>query len=314
MHKIKNFPIMFFAVIMGMGGFSLVVFALSEKFKFSLVFFDIFRVISTSLFMIIVVFYLMKIILYFNAFKAEINHPIKINFTATFSISLLILAMLWKDFPVFYQSLFYIGLVFQTFITFYVISFWIKNNLEIKHSNPAWFIPVVGNLIVVIAGEKEWAWLWYYFSIAMFFYGILFSIIFYRILFHDQLAMKFIPTMFIMLAPPAVGFLSYVKIVGYDLFAQSLFSLTLFFSFLLFFMFKSFFKLKFFLSWWAFTFPSAAAILAILKFYEFSHESIFLYFGVFLFVILCIMMLLVGFYTLKNIINQSIFEEEPVLK
>ena len=60
MNKIQNFPIMLFTTIMGLGGLSM----------------DIFR----------------------NSVKAELHHPIKINFFPAFSISLLLLAALFSEF------------------------------------------------------------------------------------------------------------------------------------------------------------------------------------------------------------------------
>ena len=64
---------------------------------------------------------------------------------------------------------------------------------------------------------------------------ILFALILYRIIFHHQLVEKFMPTMFIFIAPPAIGFIAYIKIVGQlDLTAQFLYDIGLFFTLLLF--------------------------------------------------------------------------------
>jgi tellurite resistance protein len=51
----------------------------------------------------------------------------------------------------------------------------------------------------------------------------LFAIILNRIIFHNQFAPKFMPTLFILIAPPAIGFISYIKLTGsLDFFAQIL--------------------------------------------------------------------------------------------
>lgn len=308
----EKFPIMFFAVIMGLCGFVLATLELGIVIEsgVALVVSEVSRWICLGMFVVFVFCYGLKILSAPESVRSEIHHPIKINFFATFSISLLLLAKLYEEYALVYDVFFGLGLVLQTFLTFYVIAFWIRNNMEIKHSNPAWFIPIVGNIIVVAAGKKEFGFLWYYFDVAMFFYVVLFIIIFYRILFHDQLAQKFIPTLFIMLAPPSMGFSTYIKLEGYDFFAQFLFSVMLFFVFLFFFLYKSFLKLKFFLSWWAFTFPSAAVVMAVLKMYELMPEHrVWLYLGVFLYVCLCVIMCIVSFLTIKGIVDSSIFEE-----
>ncbi|MFX4155809.1 C4-dicarboxylate ABC transporter, partial [Aliarcobacter butzleri] len=76
--------------------------------------------------------------------------------------------------------------------------------------NPAWFIPIVGNLIVPLAGVGivDNTILYFYFSIGIFFWINLFAIILNRIIFHNQFAPKLKPTHFILIAPPAIGFIS----------------------------------------------------------------------------------------------------------
>ena len=301
--RIANFPIMFFAVTMGLGGLSLGYKAINEVFEISNFIFEILRFFTLGIFSIISLFYVTKFLKFPQSCKAEFSHPIKINFFAAFPISLLLLSILFKeDGGIFYSAIFCVGVAIQTFLTLYIVSFWIKNNMLIQHSNPAWFIPIVGNLIVILAAKENSQFLWYYFSVGLFFYIVLFSIIFYRIIFHDQLAQKFIPTLFIMIAPPAIAFLDYIKLGGnFDFTAQIFLNLTIFFVLLIFFMFKSFFGLKFFLSWWAFTFPTAAATIAFMKAYELSKEQIFAYLGAGMFSVLSILILIVGFFTIKSI-------------
>ncbi|QKG29093.1 SLAC1 anion channel family protein [Campylobacter sp. RM16187] len=305
--KISNFPIMLYAIIMGLGGLTLAYEKLNLVVQISDFLFEILRLTTSLIFVIITIIYSIKIIKYKEEVKAEINHPIKINFFAAFAISLFLLAALWRDIGTLHYILFYIALIFQTFFTFYVIAFWINKNMLINHSNPAWFIPIVGNLIVVIASESKSEFLWYYFSIGVFFWIVLFTIIFYRIIFHDQLAQKFMPTLFIFIAPPAVAFLGYMKLTGsFDTFAHILLNLTLFFVGLIFFMYKNFMKLKFFLSWWAFTFPTAAASIAFIRAYELNKGDIFLCFGILAFIFLLFFIGVVSYFTVKAIKNNEI--------
>lgn len=307
MSKIKNFPIMFFAVIMGLGGLSLAYEKLNLVFSLSNFVFEILRSITSLVFIIITTIYVVKFIKFNEQVREEFAHPIKINFFAAFSISLFLLSAMWREFNLLHQILFYFALAIQSFLTLYVVSFWINKNMLISHSNPAWFIPIVGNLVVVIASKESSLFLWYYFSVGMFFWVILFTIVFYRIIFHDQLAQKFIPTLFILIAPPAVGFLGYLKLTGnFDTMAQILLNLTLFFVFLILFMFRNFTKLKFFLSWWAFTFPTAASSMAFLRAYELSGELFFAILSVILFILLVFFICLVSYFTIRAIIKNEI--------
>jgi tellurite resistance protein len=118
----------------------------------------------------------------------------------------------------------------------------------------------------------------FYFSVGAFFWFILFVIFLNRVIFHDQLAQKFIPTLFILIAPPAVGFISYYRLTGqWDLFGEFLLSIMYFFVLLLVFLIKSFRNLKFFISWWAFTFPLDALTIASVLAYQVSKKPFYIY-------------------------------------
>ena len=176
------------------------------------------------------------------------------------------LAIIYKEhYPTISAYFWYPGTILHFYLTMHTIAFWINNNQELAHSNPAWFIPIVGNVLVPVAGVgfANLGILIFFFSTGMFFWMILFAILLNRIIFHHQMAQKFMPTMFILIAPPAVGFIAYFKMYGeIDHFAYFLFNLALFFTILVAFMYKNFVKIKFFISWWAFVFPLAAMAIA----------------------------------------------------
>lgn len=307
MNKISNFPIMFYAVVMGLGGLCVAYESLNKLLKLSQSVGFVLNAFTSVVFAFISFIYVIKIIKFPNEVRAELNHPIKINFFAAFAISLLLLAIVFKNNESAHFGLFYTGLVAQTFMSFYVVASWINRNLEIKHSNPAWFIPIVGNLLVITAAQGKDSYLWFYFSFALFFYIVLFSIIFYRILFCDQLPAKFMPTLFIFIAPPSVAFIDYIKLTGnFNEFSMFFLSLAIFFGVLVLFMYKNFLKLKFFLSWWAFTFPTAALCIALVKAYELTEHKGFLWGGLAAFIGLCALITSVAFYTIKSIKNNDI--------
>jgi tellurite resistance protein len=150
----------------------------------------------------------------------------------------------------------------------------------------------VGNVLVPITGVNyagvEVAQ--FYFSIGIFFWVILFTIVLYRIIFHHQFPAKFLPTLFIFIAPAAVGFISYVKIaegiekitsgavhiqyILFDFFAHFLYDVGLFFTLLVFFMFRLFVKVPYAITWWAYTFPMAAMTIASILNYHLNKVAI----------------------------------------
>lgn len=309
-NRLKNFPIMMFAIVMGLSGLAIVyqkaadTFGLSKMIGTSLAYLDI------IVFVVISLLYLTKIFKYFSDVKEEFDHPVRLNFFAAISISLLLICIIFhKINPEISHVLWYSGTILQTIFTFYTISFWINENLELHHSSPAWFIPVVGNIIVPVAGAGfiDKNILMYYFAVGLFFWIILTAILINRIIFHNQLAVKFIPTMFIFIAPPSLGFIAYVKMSGeFDMFASFLYNLGLFFTFLLFFMYKNFTNLKFFISWWAFTFPLAAISIASMLAFTKSGIVIYSYFSYLFVCVTTIVIFIVTYKTLQHMLKKEI--------
>ena len=304
--RLQFFPIMMFAIIMGLSGLTLVYKRMSEMLFFPSIVVTVMTIITTVLFFTILYFYILKLIKHKNEVKKEFSHPIRINFFAASSISTLILSMIYRnDIDLAAQIFFFVGACLHIFFTFYTIKYWINNNLEMQHSNPAWFIPIVGNLIVPIAGKGfvDDSVLYFYFSIGIFFWIILFSIILNRIIFHNQFAPKFMPTLFILIAPPAIGFISYIKLTGsLDFFAQILFNLGLFFTILVFVMYKNFINIKFFISWWAFTFPMAAITLATILMYDLTHKN---FYGILAYVLMTITTVIIILVARQTIIHMT---------
>jgi tellurite resistance protein len=304
--RLQFFPIMMFAIIMGLAGLTLVFKKMHEALSLPSIIVVSMTVITTVLFFVILFFYILKLIKHRNEVKKEFSHPIRINFFAASSISTLILSMIYRhDIDLAAEIFFIVGAILHIFFTFYTIKFWINNNLEMQHSNPAWFIPIVGNLIVPIAGKGfvDDTILYFYFSIGIFFWIILFSIILNRIIFHNQFAPKFMPTLFILIAPPAIGFISYIKLTGgLDFFAQILFNLGLFFTILVFVMYKNFINIKFFISWWAFTFPMAAITLATILMYDLTQNN---FYGILAYVLMTITTIIIILVARQTIIHMT---------
>jgi tellurite resistance protein len=141
----------------------------------------------------------------------------------------------------------------------------------------------VGNVLVPVAGVKL-GYLdvsWFFFSIGVLFWGILLTIIFYRVLFHHPIDERLMPTLFILIAPPAVGFIAYTRLTGgeLDTFARVLYYAGLFLTLLLFTQVGRFARLKFFLSWWAYSFPLAAISIASMVMYELSGTDAYRWIG-----------------------------------
>ncbi|HSH41536.1 MAG TPA: SLAC1 anion channel family protein [Arenicellales bacterium] len=267
--RLQHFPISWFAMVMGLSGFTIAWMRAATLLGAPKGIGSGLLAVTISAFVILALLYTVKLVSYRSAVAAELNHPVKINFFPTVSIALILIGMATLDAtPGVSKVLWSIGVVLHLLFTVYVMSVWINHTkFQIHHMNPAWFIPVVGNILVPIAGVHHYSpeISWFCFSIGLVFWIVLLTIVYYRVIFHDPLPDRLVPTMFILIAPPAVGFISYLSLVGeIDVFARILYYAGLFLTLLLLTQIRRFARLHFFLSWWAYSFPMAAITIATL--------------------------------------------------
>jgi tellurite resistance protein len=271
--RLRFFPISFFAMVMGLTGLSIAWQKAEITYGLQLKMSEALLALAAISFLLLLVLYLNKLFRHLDAVRKELAHPVQLNFFPTLSISLILLGTAaLHQWPAIAGILWVIGTVLHLLFTLYVMSVWIHHeHFEIYHFNPAWFIPVVGNALVPIAGVPlgfvEVSW--FFFSIGMLFWLVLLAIIMYRVLFHQPLDSRLMPTFFILIAPPAIGFLAYVQLTGsIDAFARFLYYSGLFLTLLLVTQVARFVRIEFYLSWWAYSFPLAAITIASLVMYE----------------------------------------------
>lgn len=303
--KLQYFPITTFAIIMGLSGLTIVLGKFYHMQWLPEFPFKIFLFFTFALFLFFTVTYARKAVNHWEEVLKDFNHPIRINFFSAFSISFILLSIAFLSYwPFLSMVLWWVGVILHTVIMLHTIKFWIQQNFEIKFMNPAWFIPVVGNILVPVAGVEfmPQAFSFIYFAIGFFFWIILFAIFLNRVIFHHQLPQKFIPTLFILIAPPAVGFIAYIRIAqSWDAFAVFMLFIAYFFVALLISLRKSFYKIQFFISWWAFTFPLMAMTLASIVAYQVSAIAMYKYVSFFMAVIAVFFISLVAWKTIGKV-------------
>jgi len=313
--RLRNFPISFFAVVMGLTGATIAWRRAETILGLNAMVSSTLLGISSMIFAVILFVYLMKMIKHPNEIRKEFQNITKLSFFPAISISLLLLSIAFMDLlPGFSQALWVIGTIVHFIFSVAIISIWIRHpSLEINHISPAWFIPVVGNILVPITGiayaPAEISW--FFFSIGLVFWIALFTILFYRLLFHNPLPERLLPTLFILIAPPAVGFISYVKLTGaVDSMARILYYFGLFVFILMIPQLRMLSRIKYYLSWWAYTFPMAALTIATILMYHQNHFAFFKYLALALLILLSGIVLLLGVMTLSAIKNKNICIED----
>lgn len=281
MHEEKGlryFPIVLFASVMGVAGLAISLRLIENIYEFSHMISTIVAALATVMFLINIGILIYRWIKFKEDVKVDFNHPVRMNFFGAISISLFLLGMLYYDYN---ESLSFIvwltGAIVQFVLTLAVLSnlIW-KLEFKLPQFNPTWFIPMVGNIVAPLSGVYHVApWVnWTFFSIGVLFSIIYFTIFMNRIFFQDAPPAPLLPSFFILLAPPGIGFVSYVRLAGdLDIFAYILFGVAFYLGLLFLYQIRRFLSGPFFLSWWAFLFPSAAVTNATIHMQQFTGDS-----------------------------------------
>lgn len=314
--RLQHFPVAFFAMVMGTLGLTLAWQKASHVLGVPPFIAHALLIGSATLFAAILVTYVTKIVRFADAVIAEFQHPIKMSFFPAFSIGIILMSIASLEVSTeLSRFLWILGSSLQLVFTLNVLTRWIHHpHFQVSHSTPAWFIPVVGNILVPIAGTEHGFYevSWFFFSIGILYWLILKTLIFNRILFHDPLPEKLLPTLFILIAPPAVGFLSYLKLNHdqLDAFARILFYSAAFLVLLLMTHFFRFSRIRFFMSWWAYSFPLAAFTIATQTMFLRTGNPLFMQLSYLMLAIVSAVVSLLLYKTVRGILSGELFQPD----
>ncbi len=279
--RLKYFHVTFFACVMGLAGLTLALHRAEAHFQVPQVASLVALVLTIAAFVAVAGLFCLKAIRYPQALHEEWHHPVKMAFFPAISISLLLVgtALRMLD-PRVAEIIWLSGVSLQAILTFAVITGWIGGRaFQPAQMTPAWFIPAVGNVVVPLSGVGfgyiELSW--FFFSLGLIFWIILLTLVVNRLIFHNPLPGKLLPTLVILIAPPALAFQDWMLLTGgqIDPFARILFYGALVFAIIVAIQARSFAKLPFALSWWALSFPVAALTVATLGYAEATGIAFF---------------------------------------
>ncbi len=303
-NRLEHYPVTFFATTMGMSGFALALHAAAGAWQVSDLASTAVYYVAIAMFVLITLGYAAKVVKYPQAVAGEWKHPVRLSFFPAIAISLLLLgaASLTRA-PALALSLWVAGTALQFVLTLAVVSGWIGGrSFQTGHLNPAWFIPAVGNVIVPIAGVPlgftELSW--YFMSVGLIFWVVLMTLVINRLIFHDPLPGRLQPTLVILIAPPAVGMVAWVRLVGdVDIFARILLNAAYLFTLIVAIQLPRIVKLPFAMSFWALSFPFAAVTIASFTFAGKMGSAVHQYIGTGLLAVLTVIIAALVVRTLR---------------
>jgi tellurite resistance protein len=270
--SIRYLSISLFGAVMSIAGLSLAWRLASKAYGASIVVSNTIGIIALSLFAVLTLSYLGKLLRHPELVRHEFSHPVMGSFFGTVGISILLLSSVIGGYSPSAQLVVWaIGTVFTLALSALMISRLLNGNANPATVVPAWLIAGVGSLDIVVTGGALTAeWTHEVNLLAAAIGGVsaivFFILIFSRLIHHEPLAQAMRPSKMILVAPFSVGFIAYVNLVQkVDMFAALLFYFGLF----LFVVISYRLLVKrppFSLSWWAIGFPLAALTIAALMY------------------------------------------------
>ncbi len=172
-----------------------------------------------------------------EAWAEDLRHPVRHPFVATLPISLLLLATVAVALGLrggALVALWWAGSLAQLAVTLWVLGRWWKGKeaggLQWASATPALFIPIVGNVLVPLAGvplgHAEWSAA--QFGIGLLFWPVALVLVVVRLAVQGPWPERLKPTAFILIAPPAVVALSSLQFGAPVLVAWALWGIALF--------------------------------------------------------------------------------------
>ena len=291
--RLQHIPVTLFTVVMGLCGFTLALRAGEAAMGLGHLASEIAHWFTMAIFAAIAAGYLAKLLRHPDAVRAEWQHPVKLAFFPAISIALVLMSIVMlTSYPGLARAMWLIAVPMQLALTLAVVNGWISaRSFQHGHLSPAWFIPAVGNVIVAIAGVPlgyiEISW--FFTSVGLIFWIVMLVLVMNRLIFHDPLPERLQPSLVILIAPPSVGYLAWVELVGgVDEFARVLLNCAYLFSLIVAVQLPKLLKLPFSLAFWALSFPVAGAVLASLAHAQMTGSVGHRLIGLALLAVLCV--------------------------
>lgn len=299
-------PVSAFAMVMGLSGLSLAwtKFSLVAQLDYAQDFALAFGALATLVFIVLALGLLRKQIQQPEKLAEEWGHPVKSSFFGAISVGVCLLsAVIFTYSPRVAEYVWIFGASLHLIAILAVLNAWVhRESLQAAHACPVWFIPAVGNVVIPLGGVKlgYMEISWFFFSVGLIFWLVLLSLVMYRLMFvQPPLPDRLKPTMAIFLAPPTVAFSSWLALTSQtgaqplDPVGHLLIGIGFFFTFFLLTQFKKFAQLPFFMSWWAYSFPSASFTIAVFNYALFNPQAIYIAYASIIFTTILILGLFV---------------------
>jgi len=236
---------------------------------------DVLAAVSMLMFVAMAIAYLAKAAIAPQAIRAEWNHPVGGNLFGLLPIALMLLPIpLAPTLPGLATSMWAVGALGCLAFTGLRVFGWMRARQRIDTALPAWIISVAGPINLPIAlpalglAERLHELALFALAVGLFFGVLVFALVFSRLLFEAPPPDEALPALLILTAPFTIGYSACPIVFGSSAsFAQCLLMVGLFLVCVLIALLRHLPSCcPFRVSWWAVSFPLAAATVAALRF------------------------------------------------
>jgi tellurite resistance protein len=285
--------------------------------------------LAAVVFGVVLVASIVRAVRYPAALADDLKHPVRHAFVAAFPVSLLLLAAvgvaLLGPHPAL-NGLWVVGSAVQLWSTAWVLGHWLAPVTKPQPGQgpgntglwpavtPVLLIPVVGNVVAPLAGLPlgHEAWSAAQMGIGAFFWPVVLTLVLVRRLAHSPLPDRILPAWFITIAPPAVIGAALTQFNAPAPFALAMWGVALFFVLWVMPMAKRVAAQPIGVAFWGMSFPFAAFTTLTLRLAEMQASGALQTVGVLLLAITSIIVLWLGFATVRGLREGSLLAPEPI--
>ena len=288
--------------------------------------------LSALVFVVLLVASVLRWQRYPAALADDLKHPVRHAFVAAFPVSLLLLATVGVALvgagdplgPV-WNALWWAGSLAQLWATVWVLGRWLAPAAVAQPGaggaavlwpsiTPVLLIPVVGNVLVPLAGlplGHEW-WSALQFGVGAFLWPVVMALILLRRIAHSPVPERVLPSWFITVAPPAVIGVVLTQWQVPLAVVLALWGVALFFLVWVASLVRRIASQPFGVAFWALSFPLAAFTVLTLRVAQISQVGALQTAAVLLLAITNIAVLWLGFATVRGLRDGTLLAPEPV--
>jgi tellurite resistance protein len=279
--SVRNLPVGLFGAVMGLVGLGLSARAtatvLPGLLRAPAYFTELWVALGTVLFLVVTPLYLVKLVRFPDAVKAEFWSPVTLGFCGALPVGMsLVAGGIAPYLPAAGHALWWASFALLIAFQIFTLYRWLSGGIELAQLNAGWLIVMVGGIVLpgpaLALGLAEAAR--FSFGVSATVAPILTALLLYRAAFGPPLPEPLRPSWFILLVPPSLVYANGVALYQGAFFLENLYFFALVLGVALLAYARGFARWGFAVSWWAFTFPLDALAYAAARYAQEHPEPL----------------------------------------